>query len=171
MLRYSIADEMLYGTVNGMSLSMKAYSGGGRGSTAGIERTDLKHWNTGKKAPDTYDEKDRGGPLPVGFYMARYVANHPKYHRCAFLEQTLTSIVHVDPFSGTGVKVSDRDQFYIHHTGPKGSDGCIVPASDSDYRTLIAAIKAVPKGVAVLVHNDGVLWEKFEQPAILKNTA
>jgi len=35
----------------------------------------------------------------------------------------------------------------------------------------MAAIKVVPKGVAVLVHNDGVLWEKFEQPAILKSTA
>jgi hypothetical protein len=31
------------------------------------------------------------------------------------------------------------------------------------YRTLIAAIKAVPKGVAVLVHNDGVLWDGSPQ--------
>lgn len=48
VLKYSIRDEVLYGSLGGVSYSMTAYSGGGRGSTAGMERRDLGHWRTRK---------------------------------------------------------------------------------------------------------------------------
>lgn len=54
VLKYSIRDEVLYGSLGGVSYSMTAYSGGGRGSTAGMERRDLDHWRTQKKAPDSF---------------------------------------------------------------------------------------------------------------------
>lgn len=170
-LSYSIRDECLYGTVNNTSFSMKAFSGGGRGSTAGKERMDLKHWNTSKKAPAVYDEKNRGGPIPLGVYFATYYGIHPHLGVCAQLLQTLSSIIQPDYDSTIGVSVTDRDSFYIHGEGPKGSDGCILPANKVDLKVLLAPIKAAADPVVLVVHSEGMNAEKLEAAKAFSNLA
>lgn len=162
MLRYSIADEMLYGTVGGESISTKAFSGGGRGSNAGAERTDLAHWSTRKKAPEHFDIEKRGGPLPVGLYAATYIGKYKKFGECARLNQTLTSLLQEDPTAPLGVKVTDRDGFLIHGEGPKGSDGCIVPANKEALKSILGAIKREGCPVLLEVHSEGMRFDKLE---------
>jgi hypothetical protein len=162
ILKYSIRDELLYGTVSNISFSMKAYSGGGRGSTAGAERADLAHWNTAKRAPGSYDEKNRGGPIPLGIYVASYYGVHPHLGRCAELTQTLSSLLQRDYESATGLRVTDRDGFFIHGRGPKGSDGCIVPSTKDELKALLDAIQAVAGPVVILVHSEGMDSEMLE---------
>ncbi|HMN44006.1 MAG TPA: hypothetical protein PKE27_05510 [Povalibacter sp.] len=156
MLRYSIADEMLYGTVAGKSFSMKACSGGGRGSSAGLQRKDVAHWNSQKKAPAAFDEANRGGPLPAGHYLAVYIGPYKTFGECARLDQTLTSMLYSDLSSAAGVSVTERDGFLIHGEGPKGSDGCIVPASKVALKKLLSALKAANRPVLLEVHTEGV---------------
>lgn len=171
MLQYSIMDECLYGTIGKTSFSMKAYSGGGRGSTAGMERQDLKHWNTNKKAPATFDEASRGGPLPIGFYIVSYLGRYKHFGECARIDQTIASLLQRDLDSPIGIKVTDRDGFLIHGAGPKGSDGCIVPASKSALRNLLAAIKAQKAPIGLLVHSEGVNADKLEAMKGWQNAA
>ena len=113
ILKYSIRDETLYGSIGDKSYSMKVFSGGGRGSTAGMELHDLKHWSMHKKAPPTFNQKNRGGPLPVGLYLAKYYGVHEHLGRCAILMQTISSLLYADRWSDIGVSVTDRSGFYI----------------------------------------------------------
>lgn len=137
MLHYSISDEILYSTEKGFSFSTRAYSGGGRGSTRGVQRQDFAHWQTTRKAPATYSESNRGGPLPVGLYVARYVGPYKHFGKVARLEQTLSSLLQTDMTAPLGLRVTDRDGFLIHGCGPKGSDGCIVPANAEDLDSVL----------------------------------
>lgn len=171
ILKYSIRDEVLFGTVGGKSFSMKAFSGGGRGSTDGMELHDLKHWSTTKKAPPAFSRKSRGGPLPVGLYLAQYYGIHEHLGRCAILMQTLSSLLHADPWSDIGVSVTDRSGFYIHGSGPKGSDGCIVPSKSSDLKALLDALKAQDSVVALFVQDEGVNAEKLDVTNFFRNVA
>jgi hypothetical protein len=162
MLRYSISGEMLYSIAKSFSFSTKAYSGGGRGSTAGVQRTDLAHWSTSKKAPTTYNEVNRGGPIPVGLYIAHYIGKYKKFGEVARLDQTITSLLQRDFNSPVGFKVTDRGGFLIHGEGPKGSDGCIVPASKEALKKVLAHIKASKNGVLLEVYSEGVRSDRFE---------
>lgn len=171
VLRYSIRDETLYGTISGTSFSMRAFSGGGRGSTAGIERTDLRHWNSQKKAPEEFDEKNRGGPLPKGLYLVRYYGIHETLKRCAALDQTLSSLLYADSDAPSGLAVTERDSFYIHGTGPKGSDGCIVPANKVDLKHLLDAIEKATQAIVLLVHGEGMNADRLEAAQALADKA
>lgn len=170
-LRYSIRDECLYGTVAGASFSMKAFSGGGRGSTAGKERMDLAHWDIRKKAPDKFDETNRGGPIPLGAYLASYYGIHPVLGSCARLDQTISSLLQRDCESPIGLSVTDRGGFFIHGEGPKGSDGCIVPANKLDLKSLLASIKAASGPVLLVVHSEGMNYDKIEAAKAVGNIA
>ena len=55
--------------------------------------------------------------------------------------QTLTSLLYQAVTSSVGISVTKRDGFLIHGQGPKGSDGCIVPASKDDIKRLLSAMK------------------------------
>lgn len=171
VLKYSIRDEVLYGSLGGVSYSMTAYSGGGRGSTAGMERRDLDHWRTQKKAPDSFSAANRGGPLPVGMYLVKYFGMHEHLGRCAILTQTISSLVYADPWSPVGVSVTERSEFFIHGRGPKGSDGCIVPGKDSDLKALLDALKRETSVVALFVQNDGVNVDRFGASNFFKHAA
>jgi hypothetical protein len=171
MLKYSISDEILYGAVDGTTFSMKAFSGGGRGSTADMELIDLRHWATSKKAPPAFSPKNRGGPLPVGLYIAKYYGQHEHLGRCAELMQTLTSLLHADPWSEIGVSATDRAGFFIHGRGPKGSDGCIVPEKVSDLRDLLDAIETANGPIPLTVFSEGMNAEKLEVHDFFKNIA
>lgn len=170
-LKYSIRDECLYGSVNGVSFSMRAYSGGGRGSTKGVERTDIGHWSTAKKAPANFDESDRGGPIPVGLYLATHYGEHQTLGQCAELTQTIVSLLQRDYASATGLRVTDRDGFFIHGRGPKGSDGCIVPSKAADLMSLLAAIAAVGGPVILIVHSEGMSGERLDVSKKLANVS
>lgn len=161
ILNYSIRDEMLYGTISSRSMSMFAFSGGGRGSTAGMEQTDIRHWNSQKKAPATFSRQDRGGPLPAGLYLVNYHGVHEHLGRCAALTQTISSLVYADPFSDIGIAVTERDGFYIHGRGPKGSDGCIVPSKSGDLTKILDAIKAATDPIVLIVKNEGADADRF----------
>ncbi len=171
MLQYSIMDECLYGSIGEVNFSMRAYSGGGRGSTKGVERHDLRHWDSSKKAPSAYDESNRGGPLPIGMYLASYIGKYKHFGECARLDQTISSLLQRDYFSPIGVKVTDRDGFLIHGEGPKGSDGCIVPASKTALRQLLKTIRSYGKPVALLVHSEGMNADKLEAMKGWQNVA
>ncbi|HIJ88262.1 MAG TPA: DUF2778 domain-containing protein [Desulfuromonadales bacterium] len=162
MLIYSITDEMLYSTTKGFSFSTQAFSGGGRGSTAGAQRNDLAHWDTDKKAPESFDFSNRGGPIPVGFYVVKYIGNYKNFGECARLEQTITSLIQVDLKSPIGIKVTKRDKFLIHGCGPKGSDGCIVPANKEALKKLLTFIKSAANTVLLEVRNEGVRMDKLQ---------
>ena len=171
VLKYSISGESLYGTIGDQTFSMKAFSGGGRGSTAGLERHDLKHWSTRKKAPPAFSPKERGGPLPVGMYLVQYYGVHEHLGRCAHLMQTLTSLLHADPWSDTGVSVTNRSGFYIHGRGRRGSDGCIVPSIGTDLTLLLDAIESAEGAIPLFVHSEGVSAERIDVSNFFKNAA
>lgn len=151
---------MLYSTDRGFSYSTRAFSGGGRGSTAGLARSDLAHWSTSKKAPGAFDATDRGGPLPTGHYVVKYLGKYKKFGECARLEQTLTSLIHVGVMGD--LQFTKRDGFLIHGDGPRGSDGCIVPASKAALKTLLAYIKSAKQTVLLEVHSEGMRTDRLE---------
>ena len=109
------------------------------------------------KPEGDYNKEDRGGPLPVGFYIAKHVADHDTFHECAFLKRTLTALLYVDVDGSTAVSSRDNDM-YIHGPGPKGSDGCIVIVHAETRKMILEAIKA--NGDTTLeVHSEGMKIE------------
>ena len=151
ILTYSIATETLSGTVGTERFFFKAWSGGRRGTTG----------SEAQSAPASYDvfRKEKhgagvhGGPLPPGIYLCRYVAHHPKFHECIFLEQTLTSLFEVD--AKANIRFYNRDGFYIHGRGPHGSDGCIVPENESVRHVFNKAVKNAAGTVMLQVVDRG----------------
>lgn len=150
ILTYSIAQETLQGSIGQESFYMRAWSGGGRG-------------RTGSGAEHSYDSYDvfrkekgnvRGGPLPPGLYICRFQLHHPKFHRCIYLEPTITAMFQVD--SQAHVHVYDRDGFYIHGRGPVGSMGCIVPENEADRQRLNEAVKNATTTVLLKVADVGM---------------
>jgi hypothetical protein len=151
MLEYDIQSETLRGNVGREYFLAHAVSGGGRGSKLkpeGDER--LRSWTFWTK--ENQAKGIRGGIIPPGFYICRHVPHHTTFHECIFLEQTLTSIVVPDPGSSLGIRMHDRDGFYIHSRGPKGSDGCIVLSSEAERHRLNRAIKDHPATALRVVH-------------------
>lgn len=143
MLTYDIQSQRLSGTVGNQRFDMVAVSGGGRGSKIRPEGQEtLRSWSVGTKEDAT--RGDRGGPIPPGFYICRHLQNHPPFGECIFLEQTLTSLLVLTPGSPLGVEVQQRDGFYVHGRGPKGSDGCIVPLVETERQRLNHAVAANP---------------------------
>jgi hypothetical protein len=152
MLIYSIAREFLQGSIGSERFFMRAWAGGARGQTG----TSAEH------SADSYDvfrqtrhNKGRhGGPLPPGLYICRYVAHHPHFGECIFLEQTPTALFQVD--MNANVRFYDRDGFYIHGRGPHGSDGCIVPENNVVRMRLNKAVKNASGAVLLKVTDVGM---------------
>lgn len=141
MLIYDSGHEILHGTVGTTQFSFRAFSGGGRGFNP--RKAAKGHTSDATVSSWDFHTKEhgsvRGGPLPPGNYKCVYYANHPTFHECVFLRALEV------PHLGT------RGGFFIHGRGPKGSDGCIVPALSSDRVKLIAAIKNHPGTVLRVV--------------------
>lgn len=153
MLIYSIAREWLDGDVEGERFSLRAWSGGGRGRTGPGAEHAVASYDVFRR---TQHEKIdvHGGPLPPGLYVCRYVQNHPHFHECIFLEQTITALIRVD--ANAHMRFYDRSGFYIHGRGPHGSDGCIVPDSEADRRRLNRAVKDAASAVLLKVTEPGM---------------
>jgi hypothetical protein len=172
-LRYSIASQLLTGDVAGKSFSIFTVSGGGRGST----RT--PHGQPDQKIMASWDHRTktskatnvRGGPLPPGFYIVHAPTKHAKLGLSAYLEPTVTAVLHMNPIGQ--VEVSPRDfepgvGFYIHGRGKLGSDGCLVPMDQ--FHELMAALKK-DAGLPLRVVDAGMPGEIFEMVQSRRSTA
>ena len=167
MLTYDITNERLFGTIGNEHISIWARSGGGRGSKVHPEgqpgQEGLASWNTQRKEAGT----TRGGPIPSGFYTVQPPANHHTLGRASYLEQTVTSLLYANLSAAAGVSATDRDGFYIHGRGRKGSDGCIVPMEDFAHLMDLLATSAP---LMLHVVSAGVRMDKLP-PAIPGNLA
>ena len=154
-LTYSIAGEFLEGSVEAERFSLRAFSGGGRGRKGTGAEHSLSSYDFFRQEKDTSSGHIHGGPIPPGFYFCQYVPSHPKFHECIELVQTITSVIQVD---GAGLRSVDRDGFYIHGSGPHGSDGCIVIPKDTedDRLRLNIAVKNAQSTVMVRVVEPGM---------------
>ena len=137
-LVYLIADERLYGKVHGRPVDLKAASGGARGSENSRRvETDAGSFDYRKEwVSDARGE--RGGPLPPGRYVVHCTARHPHVGISNWLE----------PITA---RYKNRNGFFLHHRGPKGSDGCIVPYFDNELDALQARIDAVGHAIPLWV--------------------
>jgi len=141
MLTYDIQSELLQGEVGNQKFHLQAVAGGGRGSKRKPEGDELiRSWSFWTKENEAGGV--RGGIIPPGFYICRYVPHHSTFHECIYLEQTITSVLAPDAGASIGVRLHNRGGFYIHARGPKGSDGCIVILNEGERHRLNRAIKS-----------------------------
>jgi Protein of unknown function (DUF2778) len=163
MLKYDIANERLSGKIGTTPISIRAASGGGRGSKVhpGGQPGQIgpASWNSQLKESGS----TRGGPLPPGFYRVMKPAQAGGLGLAAQLEQTLTSVLYEDPGSPVGISVTKRDGFYIHGSGPKGSDGCIVIQKEN-FNWIMDLLK-VHAPLTLEVVNPGVRMDKLPRPS------
>lgn len=152
VLTYSIAREWLEGTVGKARFSMRAFSGGGRGRTGSGASHDAGSYDVFRKTDHAGGV--HGGPLPPGLYICRYVAHHHHFGECIFLMQTPTALFTVD--AKAEIRFHDRGGFFIHGRGAHGSDGCIVPESQSERTRLNRAIRDEAGMVLLKVEEQGM---------------
>jgi hypothetical protein len=169
-LVYDAAQEVLSGIIGKESFHMKAYSGGSRGHQAGVKPKDATkylhnqagslatHLATTRLVQDAHGQyKQRGGTLPPGHYVCRYIAQHHTFGECIrLLRGTDAQAIH-SPFSPHPIPHGRGNDFFIHGSGPKGSDGCIVPASSHERHRLNKAVKNFQGKVALRVKNVSYL--------------
>jgi hypothetical protein len=148
----SIARETLRGVVDGKNFIMRAWSGGARGRTKGA--TEFSHASYDVFRKENEAKGIRGGPIPPGIYICRYVKSHAKFGECIFLQQTILSLFQVD--ADANIRFYDRAGFFIHGRGPRGSDGCIVPAEKDARLALNTAIKDAKSPVMLQVVEQGM---------------
>jgi len=160
-LEYDAARERLIGSVAGQHFNCIAYSGGSRGHRANVGAplaNKYLHAGAGSllshlATTRTIEKKDgtfvqRGGTLPPGHYRCRYIEHHSVFGSCIQLVQTRDALAIHSPESPFPIP-HGRGGFFIHGSGPKGSDGCIVLANGYDRQHLNAAVKDFA-GVVVL---------------------
>jgi hypothetical protein len=166
-LEYDAARELLSGTVGqARAFHVIAYSGGSRGHKPRVDPKKaaayLHHQAgtlTGRLATtrqvNATDGKyvQRGGTLPPGHYTCHYVANHPTFGECIRLLRTADAVEIRSPFSPHPIPHGRGNDFFIHGSGPKGSDGCIVPANNDERLRLNHALKTFQGEVVLLVKN------------------
>ena len=75
-LVYLIADQLLYGTVNGKQFSLTAFSGGGRGSIGNANADFSAASFDPRIAKQSNEFGERGGPLPPGHYLVGVTENN-----------------------------------------------------------------------------------------------
>lgn len=154
-LTYSISREWLEGAVGTAKFSMRAFSGGGRGRTGGGAEGSAESYDVFRKESEQGGKHVHGGPIPPGLYVCHYLEHHKTFGECIFLQQTVLSLIQIDPTadprSGQFIRFYDRDGFFIHGRGKHGSDGCIVPENGSERQRLNKAIKAVGRVILNVV--------------------
>jgi hypothetical protein len=167
-LVYDAALEQLTGTIPGnRPFNMKAYSGGGRGHAVHVSPTLAKKYlhsqgtALSSRMATTHEITDddgmyvqRGGTLPPGHYNCHYVEHHHTFHECIQLLTLGDALAIHSPFSPRPIPHKrKKDDFFIHGSGPKGSDGCIVPADDAERHRLNRAVKQFKGKVVLQVKN------------------
>jgi hypothetical protein len=165
-LVYDAALELLSGMVGDKHFRMTAYSGGSRGHKSGVKpelakkylhsQADslMSHLATTRKLEDSKGNYvQRGGTLPPGDYRCHYVAHHPTFGECIQLLRAADALAIRSIFSPYPIPCGRGNDFFIHGSGPKGSDGCIVPAFDAERRRLNHAVKNFQGNVRLRVKN------------------
>jgi hypothetical protein len=163
-LTYDAAQELLSGTVGtAPPFHLIAYSGGGRGHQANVPGKDAARYlhsqsqTLGSRLATTQTKErqgvyaQRGGTLPPGHYICQYVAHHAVFGECIRLLRTADAVAIHSPFSPHPIPHGRGNDFFIHGSGPKGSDGCIVPADGLQRRRLNQAVKAFQGKVVLQV--------------------
>jgi len=138
ILTYNVPIEMLSGKIGDHSFHIKAYSGGGRGSVHVMQwdrSLNSRFANTKQKG------SHRGGTIPSGHYLCHYIAHHPKFHECIWLERCTDALAINSPFSAHAIPHHRGNDFFIHGRGEHGSDGCIVPENGKLRLALNQSIK------------------------------
>jgi len=164
-LTYDAILEMLHGTIGTQSFQLKAYSGGSRGHKQVTPKlaADYLHNQAGKlssRLATTAEVKDRaghyrqrGGTLPAGHYSCHYMAHHKTFHECIQLLRRADARAIISPFSPHPIPHGRGNDFFIHGSGPKGSDGCIVPANEAQRLRLNQAVRKFEGTVVLHVKN------------------
>jgi hypothetical protein len=165
-LIYDAARELLTGTIGiEPPFHLIAYSGGSRGhakvgrhaadkylhSQSDTLNSHLANTRTRTGSDGTYTQ--RGGTIPPGHYLCNYVAHHPTFGECIQLRRTADALAIQSPFSPWPIPHGRGDDFFIHGSGPKGSDGCLVPANRDERLRLNKAVKNFPGRVVLRVIN------------------
>jgi hypothetical protein len=125
---YNIVEELLVGSIDGVSINAYAGSGGRAGSkTKGVVNIFLANnpYATGVKKTT----KHAGGPLPLARY--RLKTHESKNHW-----------IRLTAFSEDAALLGKRDGFAIHGRGKWGSDGCIVPTDFNIVQSIYKLTKA-----------------------------
>jgi hypothetical protein len=163
-LTYFVSKELLTGQINGKQFEIKAVSGGARGSTAGKAQFSLESYDPKKATSGSGKEKnERGGALPSGLWWV-----YPPEWKKDNKHPTLGSWVSfLKPVGNQAEKFPTRKYdketgFFIHGTGPHGSNGCIVIPGQVRQELLLAVEKA--GGVTLEV----VLSEKYSPADLLR---
>jgi hypothetical protein len=163
-LEYNAAREVLTGKIGQTPIHMIAYSGGSRGHKAGVGAKLAKEYLHGQASSifshlattreiksKSGDYTQRGGTLPPGHYTCIYVERHRTFGECIQLLRTADAVAIHSPFSPRPIPHGRGNDFFIHGSGPKGSDGCIVPANNIERRVLNHAIKTFDGKVILVV--------------------
>ncbi len=169
-LTYDAAIEILSGTIGRDAFRMKAYSGGSRGHQPGVrpelaarylhneaQRLSSRLATTAEVKDPQGGYKRRGGTLPAGHYNCQYIAHHHTFGECIRLLRCSDAKAIVTPFYPHPIPHGRGNDFFIHGSGPKGSDGCIVPAVAAERHRLNKAIKHFPGKVLLVVRNVSYL--------------
>jgi hypothetical protein len=172
-LEYDASTERLTGTIgHALPFNIPAYSGGSRGhqqvkteisklylhSEASSPSSRYANTETVGKGTKASPYKQRGGTLPPGHYSCNYIAHHEHFHECIWLKRDADT--HFRYPTASGVSLDNRaDDFYIHGSGPKGSDGCIVIPDKKERLRLNHAVRDFSKHghVILLVKNVAYL--------------
>lgn len=153
-LTYDAEAERLVGTIGEQQFDIHAFSGGSRGHKEVDPKTAkaYRHFESSsffshfantptigegtKKSP----YRQRGGTLPPGHYSCTYMQYHKPFGECIKLRRDADTHIHYPTASGVSLD-SRGDDFYIHGSGPKGSDGCIVITDEATRHRLNHAIR------------------------------
>lgn len=170
VLVYDAAAEVLAGNIGRESFRMTAYSGGSRGHKAKVKTEMAKqylhsqantlssHFATAPEIKDSQGKyKQRGGTLPPGHYSCNYIAHHHSFGECIGLSRSADARAIHTPFFSHTIPHGRCDDFFVHGSGPKGSDGCIVPAIEAERFRLNRAVKMYPGKVILQVKNVSYL--------------
>lgn len=134
---YLIRERVLCGIAANERFVVKAFSGGGGGSTRrGVPDPTLVNNPTmasHKRGADPL--RPRGGPLPAGVYTMMLPTRHPHLGLSVYLAPSPQN------------QMFHRDGFFIHGRGPQGSDGCIVPDDPQEFHRLMNAISRAGGGI------------------------
>jgi hypothetical protein len=169
-LLYDAARELLTGIVGKEPpFHMTAYSGGSRGHKPNVApevAASYLHGQAGRLSSHLATTRtkeshghytQRGGTMPPGHYICQYVAHHPAFGECIRLLRTADATAIHSPFSPHPIPHGRGNDFFIHGSGPKGSDGCLVPASDGERRRLNRAVSLFQGKVVLHVKNVSYL--------------
>lgn len=169
-LTYDAATEILSGTIGHSAFRMKAYSGGSRGHRSGVkpklaarylhnesERLSSRMATTVEVKDAAGEYKQRGGTLPPGHYTCQYIPHHHAFGECIRLLRCPDARAIQTPFYPHPIPHGRGNDFFIHGSGPKGSDGCIVLAVGAERHRLNQAIKNFPGTVLLEVKNVSYL--------------